>query len=245
LLPRSTGKSFLDESSEKIGGIYQMRLAFTLVLMLLLKVNIHAVEPPKQNTDQPAAVDLEHLTLDDAITSALEHSPQIKAAEITVALAEIDLKQTQWFNWFVPSLSLHQGYNPALAESAMGLGVNFDLNQILGGGLRQSKKATLKLFDAEIYLTTVKQTVIAYVTKSYYDYVIAQENRQILRKQLENSVKLQELLKLKFESGQATINQLLSLSESIATTKVSILKAEAELKLTFLKLKQEIGYTDE
>ena len=228
-----------------------MRLTFTLVLILLLTVNLHAAEQqqkPGGSDDIPAeqaAFDLEHLTLDDAITSALEHSPKIKEAEITVALAEIDLKQTRWFNWFVPSLSLHQGYNPALAESAMGLGVNFDLNQILGGGLRQSKQAKLHLFDAEIYLTNVKGTVIAAVTKSYYDYLISQENLNILREQLENSVKLQELLKLRFESGQATINQLLSLSESIATTKVAILKAQAEVKLTELKLKQEIGYTDD
>ncbi len=212
-----------------------MKLASTLFLMLLLTVNLTAQQ--QQNTD----LDLENLTLEDAITYALEHSPQIKEAEITVALAEIDLKQTKWFNWFVPSLTLHQGYNPAVAESRMGLGINFDLNQILGGGLNQGKKAKLKLFDAEIYLTTVKQQVIAAVTTSYYDYVIATKNLAILREQLANSVKLNEILKLKFESGQAPINQLLSVGENISQTKLSVLKAEAEIHLTQLKLKRELG----
>jgi outer membrane protein TolC len=123
----------------------------------------------------------------------------------------------------------------------MGLGINFDLNHILGGGFNQGKKAQLQLFDAEVYLTTVKQTVIAAVTISYYDYVIAQNNVTILREQLENSVKLNEILKLKFESGQVPINQLLSVASSIAQTKLSVLKAEAEIKLTQLKLKQELG----
>ena len=61
-----------------------MRLTFTLVLILLLTVNLHAAEQqqkPGGSDDIPAeqaAFDLEHLTLDDAITSALEHSPKIK-----------------------------------------------------------------------------------------------------------------------------------------------------------------------
>jgi outer membrane protein TolC len=124
----------------------------------------------------------------------------------------------------------------------MGLGINLDLNQILGGGLNQGKKAKLKLFDAEIYLTRVKQTVIAAVTQSFYDYVIATKNLTILREQLENSVKLNEILKLQFESGQVPINQLLSVGESISQTKLSVLKSEAEINLTQLKLKQDIGY---
>jgi outer membrane protein TolC len=221
-----------------------MKLSSILFLLLLLTANLAAQQ--QQNTDlsarAQAGLDLENLTLDDAIAYALLHSPTIKEAEITVALAEIDLKQTKWFNWFVPSLTLHQGYNPALAESRMGLGINLDLNQILGGGLNQGKKAKLKLFDAEIYLTRVKQTVIAAVTKSYYDYVIATKTLTILHEQLENSVKLNEILKLKFESGQVPINQLLSVGESISQTKLSVLKSEAEINLTQLKLKQDIGY---
>ena len=215
-----------------------MRLA-CIFLIIFLNFNVYALE-----SEQQPELDFETLTLDQALSFALEHSPKIKEARITVALAELDLKQTKWWNWFVPSLTLHQGYNPALAESRMGIGLSFDINKILGGGYSESKQARLKLFDSKIYLTNIKQTVIASVTKSYYDYLIAQKNIQLLEEQLQNTVKLKEILKLKFESGQAQITQLLSISDAIAQNKLDLLKAQAELKLTELRLKQEIGYTD-
>jgi outer membrane protein TolC len=219
---------------------------------MLLAFNLQAQEPEQKqqlNLVERVARNeaitlprLETLTLDEALTYALEHSPKIKEAQINVALAEIDLKRTRWWNWFAPSLTLHQGYNPALAESRMGVGISFDLNKILGGGYREGKQSRLKFFDAEIYLTKIKQDVIASVTKSYYDFVIAKKNIEILEDQLENSVKLQEILKLKFESGQAQISQLLNLAESIANTKLALLKAQAEAKLTELVLRQAMGY---
>jgi len=209
----------------------------TITLIALIPLNLYAAEQPETKQQ----LNIQTLTLEGAITFALEHSPKIKGAQITVALAELDLKQTRFWNWFVPSLTLHQGYDPALAESRLGIGISFDINKILGGGHKQGKQAKLKLFNSEIYLTNIKQVVIASVTQRYYDYIIAQKNIQILEEQLQNSVKLQEILKLKFESAQAQISQLLSAAESIATTKLALLKAQAEVKLTFLKLKQEIG----
>jgi len=206
------------------------------IFFLIITLNIQAQEP-----EQKQGLDFEKLTLDQAITYALEHSPKIKEAQITVALAELDLKQTKWWNWFVPNLTLHQGYNPVLAENRMGVGISFDINKILGGGYNQSKQARLKLFDAEIYLSTIKNQVIADVTKSYYDFLIAKKNIEILEEQLQNNIKLQEILKLKFESGQAQITQLLSLSDAISKNKQQLLKAQAEVFLTELKLKQEVG----
>ena len=219
-----------------------MKLKFIILIITLttlITLTLYAAEQqePKQQ------LDMQTLTLEDAITYALEHSSTIKQAKITVALAELDLKQTRFWNWFVPSLTLHQGYAPALAESRLGIGISFDLNKILGGGYRQGKQAGLKLFDSEIYLTNTKQSVIASVTRSYYNFVIAKKNIEILEEQLENSVKLQEILKLKFESGQAQISQLLSIAESIASAKLALLGAQAEVKLTELQLRQEIGYT--
>jgi len=209
-----------------------------IVLTTLNTLNLYAADEEQETKQQ---LDMQRLTLENAITYALEHSPKIKQAKITVALAELDLKQTRFWNWFVPSLSLHQGYAPALAESRLGVGISFDLNRILGGGYGQRKQARLKLFDAEIYLANIKQAVIASVTKSYYDFVIAKKNIEFLEEQLENSVKLQEILKLKFEGGSTTINQLLSVNEAMAKNRLELLRGKADVKLAELKLKQEIG----
>ena len=215
-----------------------MKHATLTFLMIFLAFNVYA-QTPEQNSE----LDFETLTLEDAIAHALEHSPKIKQAQITVALAELDLKQTKWWNWFVPSLTLHQGYNPALAESRLGIGISFDLNKILGGGHRQGKQAKLKFFDSEIYLTNTKQSVVVSVTRTYYDFVIAKKNIEILEEQLENSVKLQEIVKLQFESASATIAQLLSVNEAIAKNRLELLRAKSTVKLAELRLKQEVGYS--
>ncbi len=117
-----------------------MKSILLIILIFLITLNLYAADE-KQETKQQ--LEIQTLTLDNAITYALEHSPKIKQAQITVALAELDLKQTKWWNWFVPSLTLHQGYDPALAESRLGVGISFDINKILGRGYREGKQARL------------------------------------------------------------------------------------------------------
>ena len=81
-----------------------MKPKFIILIIPLITLNLYAAEQPE--TKQ---LNFQTLTLENAITYALKHSPKIKQAKITVALAELDLKQTKWWNWFVPSLTLHQG----------------------------------------------------------------------------------------------------------------------------------------
>jgi len=71
----------------------------------------------------------------------------------------------------------------------------------------------------------------------------AKKNIEILEEQLENSVKLQEIVKLQFESASATIAQLLSVNEAIAKNRLELLRAKSTVKLAELRLKQEVGYS--
>ena len=68
-----------------------MKLKFIILIITLttlITLTLYAAEQqePKQQ------LDMQTLTLEDAITYALEHSSTIKQAKITVALAELDLK---------------------------------------------------------------------------------------------------------------------------------------------------------
>ena len=213
-------------------------LHITLVL-LMLPLNLQA--------DKPSAppIDLETLTLDQAISYALKHSPEIKQAQLTVAIAQLDLKQTELKYWLIPDLTLHT-YRPGASdlEPRFGVTVNFDLKKLLTNTYRY-KQNQLKLFDAQIYLTNVKNKVIASVTQNYFDMIIAKKKVEILQDQLQNNVKLQELLRIKFESGQIQIKQLLDVIENTANLRLELLKAQADLKLKELHLKQVIGLENE
>lgn len=186
-------------------------------------------------------LNFETLTLDQATSFAQTHAPEIKAAMLTVALAELDLKQTSFWNQLVPNLTLHQGYNPMLGESRFGIGLGLDLNKILAQR-NTAQHAKIKYFNAEIYLTTVKNRVILSATRSYYDFIAAKAQVEILEDQLQTQLKLQEIQKIQFESGQTPLNQILSALHTIATTKLALLKATGDVHLQELQLKHTIGF---
>jgi hypothetical protein len=118
--------------------------------------NAQTAEAPQE----PETLSFETLTLSQAVAFALQHAPQIQEAELTVALAELDLKRTQFWRRLVPNLTLHHGYNPVVGESRVGIGLSLDLNQIWEEASR-AKAAKLKWFNSEIYRKTVKNQVIA------------------------------------------------------------------------------------
>jgi outer membrane protein TolC len=211
------------------------------VMFLLLVLNQQGLAQVPQAQKEPQALDFETLTLDQATSFALTHAPAMQEAQLTVALAELDLKQTSFWNQLVPDLTLHQGYNPVIGESRVGFGLSLDLNKILSQR-HNSKQAKLQYFNAEIYLTTVQNKVVLSVTKSYYDFIAAKAQVEILEDQLQTQLKLQEIQKIQFESGQAPLNQVLNALHTIATTKLALLKAQAEVKLQELQLKQTIGF---
>ena len=130
-----------------------------------------------------------------------------------------------------------------MGESRVGIGLSLDLNQIWEEASR-AKAAKLKWFNSEIYRKTVKNRVIVAVTNSYYDWVAAKKQVELLFDQLSTDLKLQEIFKIQFESGQAQLSQLLNTLGSVANTQLALMKAQAEVKLQELKLKSEIGWDD-
>ncbi|MBI1924640.1 TolC family protein [Candidatus Poribacteria bacterium] len=190
---------------------------------------------------EPPPLNFETLTLDQAIAFALKHAPLIQEASLTVALAELDLKRTQLWRRFIPSLTVHQGYNPIVGESRLGIGLSLDFNRIWEED-DKAKGAKLKWLNTEMYRKTVQNRVILQVTQSYYDWVTAQKQVELLEDQLSTQLKLQALQKLQFESGQAQLTSVLNTLDATATTQLALLKAQASVKLQELTLQSDIGW---
>jgi len=93
-----------------------------------------------------------------------------------------------------------------------------------------------------MYRKTVQNRVILSVTQSYYDFVVAKKQVELLEDQLSTQLKLQELQKLQFESGQVPLNSVLNTLDATATTQLALIKAQASVKLLELKLKNDIGW---
>jgi len=213
----------------------------TLILLLLSVVQYTVAAQTGEAPTEPPALSFDTLTLEGAIAFALLHAPAIQEASLTVALAELDLKRTQLWKRLIPSFTLHQGYNPIVGESRLGIGLSLDFNRIWEED-NQAKGAKLKWLNTQRYRKTVQNRVILLVTQSYYDWVTAQKQVELLEDQLSTQLKLQELQKLQFESGQAQLNSVLNTLFATATTQLALLKAQASVKLQELKLKSEIGW---
>ena len=216
----------------------------SLVLILGQK-QIGAQETPPRTQRTPRRVNIftnfDTLTLDQVIDYALKHAPEIKQAQFTVALVELDLKQTDFWKQLVPNITVHRGYNPAIGESSVGVGLSLDLNKMLDQP-NTAKRARIKHFNAEIYLKTVKNKVVLAVTKAFYDFIAAKTYVEILEEQLQTQLKLQEIQKIQFESGHAPLNQILGNLQTIATTQLALFRAKADVKLQELQFKQTIGW---
>ena len=190
---------------------------------------------------EPTQPPLSRLSLQEAIDYALENSPLIKGAKITIALAEVDLKATRWWRQLIPNVNLHQGYDPVFGDSNIGFTLNFDLDRFLMKAPTQGKKAELKLFDAQVYMDTIKRQVIATVTKSYFDYIIAKQKVTLLSEQLSRDVKLREIIQIKFESGQTELGNLFQIDTVTSNHRLDLLRAQVQVKLAALKLKSDTG----
>ena len=210
-----------------------------------INAQIKPSEIPFNGTDkspkEQLTLDFETLTLEQALTFALQHAPAIAEAQITVALAELDLKRTRFWRRLVPSLNINHGYNPAVRDSRIGVGLSLDLNRIWEEG-NNAKATKLRWFNTEIYQNTVRSQVIIAVTRSYYDFVAAKKQVELLEDQLSTQLKLSALQKIRFEAGTAQLNPLLSMIQSVANTRLALLKAQADVKIQELRLKGEIGY---
>jgi outer membrane protein TolC len=181
------------------------------------------------------------LNLQEAIDYALVHSILIRQAKITVALAELDLKDSSGFKKFLPNLNLHHGYNPVSGENRIGFTMSFDIDKLLKGS-SQPKRSKLKLFDANVYYESINRQVITTVTKSYFDMIIAQERVKLLEEQLNRDIKIRMITQIKFESGLVELGDLFRIGTVISNHRLDLLQAQAQVKIAELQFADDIGY---
>jgi outer membrane protein TolC len=78
-----------------------MKSTITIMIIILINLTTLSLQAADDAPEPEQPINIQTLTLDNAIDYALKHSPQIKEAEIVIALSEIDLAKTKWWNWFV------------------------------------------------------------------------------------------------------------------------------------------------
>lgn len=183
----------------------------------------------------------EGLTLDQAVATALEHSPKIREAREKIALAELDVKATVWWRWLIPNLTVAEGYDFLNQQERAHVAMTLDLSKLLGEGSREERQAEIKLFNSNLHLETVRRQTAREAAQAFFEYAAARQEVPVREEVLENSLKLREVLKIKFDHGSVELDKMLAIEETISAARLEVLKAQQNARLAEMKLIEAIG----
>lgn len=188
----------------------------------------------------PSVANIEEMTLEQAIALALVHSPKMKEAQATLRLATIDVAEARLENQLWPTLSLGRRFDGVSDKDRLGLAVSLDLVKVFGAG-RETERAKLKRFNAEVYTETVKAQVIEEVSRAFFSYQLARQTVGVHKTAHDGQVKLAEVVRIRFEAGKADIENLLAVGATMDKEKLAALQAEQEEQLALLHLSTVVG----
>lgn len=189
----------------------------------------------------PPAVDPAALTLEESLSLALTHSPKLQEAKAKVALARLDVKATHWWNWLIPKVTTHQGFDFLTGQERRSVALSLDLSKFLGEGQREAEKARIHLEQAERALAEARGEVIAEVTRGFFHLTAAKAAVEVREEAVAQALKLQALQQIKFEHGSGDLAHLLQAQEALAQARLDLLRAQHEARLAELALLRAIG----
>jgi outer membrane protein TolC len=189
----------------------------------------------------PPAVDVETLTLDQALALAREHAPKLQDARAKVALAQLDVQATRWWQWLIPSVTAQPGYDFLAGQERAAIALSLDLSKLLGAGARDAEKARLHLAGAERALATAEAEVVADVTKAYFALAELRATVPVREAAVAQALKLQALQAIRFEHGTTDLAPLLEAQAALARARLELLRTQQAARLAELELLKAIG----
>lgn len=186
-------------------------------------------------------VDPALLSLDAAISLALEHSPKLKEARLKVALARIEVRATTWWNWLVPSITAHQGYDLLARQDRAAVALSVDISKFLGKGAREAERANLELAQAEQVLEVARGEVVVEVTRAVFHRDATADAVGVREAALAHALKLQAFHTIRFDQGAGDLVALLQAEAALSRAYLELQAARQEAHLAQLNLLRTIG----
>ncbi len=186
-------------------------------------------------------VDPAVLTLEESIALALTDSSKLQEARAKVALARLDVKAARWWNWLIPTVTTHQGFDFLASQQRASVALSLDLSKFLGEGEREAEKATIGLEQAERALVEARAEVIAEVTRAFFHLTATKAALQVREDAVGQTLKLQALQMIRFEHGSSDLAPLLQAQAALARARLDLLSAQQEARLAEFGLLRAIG----
>lgn len=157
------------------------------------------------------------LTLEDAVSKALENNISIKREKITLEAAERTSKHS--WNTVLPSLSVSANDEITIPEMQNNFGLEGKAAISISSDFVASiKKAQADYEAARISYEEAVSEIISQVKTSYFSLIYEKENLNFLRENLENAKRQTEQNEERFKRG--TLSELEYLSSKVAYEKL-------------------------
>jgi outer membrane protein TolC len=208
-----------------------------LCLALVLGVGLHASAAIASSP----VLDPADLPLETLLELARRHAVKLHDARAKVALARLDVKDTEWWTWLVPSVTAHQGYDFLSGQERAAVGLALDLSKLLGAGARDAERARLGLEQAERALMVTEAEVRAEVVQAAYQVAAARATVQVRETAVAHAAKLELLERIKFEHGTGDLAPLLQAEGTLARARLELLQARQAADLATLALVRAVG----
>ena len=182
----------------------------------------------------------EQRSLDEAITRALAHSPEVAMAHARVSYAESQARAARW-GWFHPEVRVYAGENAVNGANRAGIQVSQDVMRLLTLNRAEVRQATHELFIAQQELTLAQQRLIQQVCESLARVQAMEEAMRVKAPAVTQRDTLLTLAQAQFDDGSGSLEALLAARQARAQAERELLQTQADLLTARVGLAQLLG----
>lgn len=208
-----------------------------VLVVLLFSANLKPVLGEGPNN----MIDLEAITLQEAIDIALRQSPAVREAEVAQNRDETRLGQETWWFWLKPNLSFRVGYDDEDGRPTFSSSGNIDFRDFLYEGKRRVDIINLDLNESRERVLNIKNIIIAKVTNAFNDYHLAREKVMHYEEWIKESNGLQERLQESSRRGELDPMYVFILKYLSNQDNVNLIAARQDLLRTETSFREALG----
>lgn len=199
---------------------------FVWVVSLLLLSSVACAEEPG--------------TLEEALARAMAHSPEIAIAQANVDEADAKLRAARW-GFFHPELRVYAGDNAFTGATKAGVQVSQDLMRLLTLNRDEVRQADRDLTIAREHLAIARQQITHQVVEARGRLRLAEDAVRLNAGAVADQKKLLAFTRVQFNAGAGTLDQLLTVQQSLARAQHALRQADHEQWQARVALSQLLG----
>ncbi len=179
-------------------------------------------------------------SLEDSLTRALVHSPEVAMAQADVSLGEAQVRAAK-HGWFHPQISVFGGESVFTQKMRAGIQVTQDLDRLLTLNRDEVRSAEHHLILARQALILAKEHATLQVAEAHaqlqrLNHLVHLRAQTVLDREI-----IYHLVQTQFEVGAVPLEHLLTKHEALTSAEHELLEAQLEFSQAKLAFAQLLG----